>query len=235
MWLWGCDFHLFVSVYSNLARSDPPTQVVQMNYSVLPPLLFISLTGQIARVLNPFIMNIRSSALINPLSTNWKFTPHMFIRWFGSHADHMHQTDPPGLLRWPDHAHENSVRSHPWPGSGMPGRLQSTEWSQPCLVDTLCAQSLKPTLHIDNTQQYDNAAQYGGVERINWHPVPSLWLTFEEQYGPPYSPKPHWVCYLWRWPFRTCLTWCKSKLAGNRTMMFSRSTYPNGACNGSVI
>ena len=65
--------------------------------------------------------------------------------------------------------------------------------------------------------------------------MPSLWLTSEGQYGPPYSPKPHWVCYLWRCPFRTCPTWCKSELAGNRTTRFSRSTYPNGACNGSVI
>ena len=105
-----------------------------------------------------------SSICLNPLSTDWKFTHHMFISWCGSyllpgdHTDHMHHSDPPGLLRWPDPAHGNSVRSHSWPDCGMSGILQSMEWSQPCLVDTSCAQALTPTLHIDSTQ-YGNAAQ----------------------------------------------------------------------------
>ena len=62
----------------------------------------------------------------------------------GDHTDHMHQSDPPGLLRWPDPAHGNSIRSHSWPDCGMSGILQSTEWSQPCLVDTSCASPWRP-------------------------------------------------------------------------------------------
>ena len=46
-------------------------------------------------------------------------------------------------VTWP--CHGNSVRSHSWPDTGMSGILQSTEWSQPCLVDTLCAQSPGPS------------------------------------------------------------------------------------------
>ena len=44
-------------------RSDPPTQVVEIKYSALPPLLLCTLAVEITHVLNPFIMNIPPSEL----------------------------------------------------------------------------------------------------------------------------------------------------------------------------
>ena len=157
MWL-----YLFVPTCSNLARSDPPTRLYRWTSMYCHRYWFFQ-SGRGGCPHHESFHNEHSTICLNPLST-WKFTHHMFIRWFGSyllpgdHTDHMHQSDPPGLLRWPDPAHGNSVRWHSSPDCGMSGILQSTEWSQPCLVDMSCTQSLTPTLHIDSTQ-YGNAAQ----------------------------------------------------------------------------
>ena len=180
MWLWGCDFHLFVPAYNNLALSDPPTQVVHMNYSVLPPLLFFSQAWEERPRFESFIINIRPSAL-----TNCQLTGNLHPTCISGGSAH---------TSWPATTLTTCIKvilpdcfrdltlpmeillCHIPDRSGMPRIPQSTEWSQPCLVDTLCARSLKLTLHIDHTAG-GNAAQYGGVERINWHPVPSQWLT----------------------------------------------------------
>ena len=163
MWLWRCDFiYLFrhAVIWPGLTLLPGCIDELVCTATVT---VFQSGRGGCRPRLESF-HNEHSTICLNPLSTDWKFTPHMFIRWFGSyllpgdHTDHMHQSDPPGLLRWPDPVHGNSVRSHSWPDRGMSVILQSTEWSQPCLVDTSCAQSLTPTLHIDSTQ-YGNAAQ----------------------------------------------------------------------------